>query len=164
MTLRCRSKTYPSFLVNKTLHIRLGPLGPHCTKVHEHPCWRLCLHKRTTATMENTTKQMFFVCHCRRAWGWWSGRGDAKFERRDGHSADLAGATTNSDGKRRTVGDRKRQDVSPQQTVAVGGYTARRPRVARTATMATETPQKAQPIREPFRSGTDATKGVAVLQ
>ena len=42
--------------------------------------------------------------------------GNTKFEeyfstRRDGHSAELAGATTNSDGKRRTVGYRRRYDV-----------------------------------------------------
>ena len=40
---------------------------------------------------------------------WWSGRGSTKFEelfdtRRDGHNAELAGATTNSDGKRRAIG------------------------------------------------------------
>ena len=48
-------------------------------------------------------------CHCLGAWDWWSG--DTKFEetfstQRDGHSAELAGATTNSDGKRRTFGYR----------------------------------------------------------
>ena len=58
----------------------------------------------------------FFVCHCLEAWDWWSGRGHAKFEesfttRGDGHSAELASATTNSDGKRRTIGHRRRYDV-----------------------------------------------------
>ena len=49
-----------------------------------------------------TTLMIFccvFVCHCLGAWDWWSARGDAKFEgsfstRRDGHSAQLASATT----------------------------------------------------------------------
>ena len=70
-----------------------------------------------TATVEGKQKNARCpVCHCLEAWDWWSGRGDAKYEesfstRRDGHSAELAGATTNSDGKRRTIGYRRRYDV-----------------------------------------------------
>ena len=57
------------------------------------------------------------------AWDLWSGHGHAKLvesftTRRDGHSAELAGATANSDGKRRTIGDRRRYDVSPEEAVA----------------------------------------------
>ena len=75
-------------------------------------------------------KNSFFVCHCLGAWDWWSGRGDAKSEesfstRRDGHSAELAGATANSDGKLSTIGYRKLYDVLLVQTVAVGSYTKR---------------------------------------
>ena len=38
-------------------------------------------------------------------------------------NSELAGATTNSDGKRRAVADRKLCEASPEQTVAVGGCT-----------------------------------------
>ena len=64
-------------------------------------------------------------------------------------------------GKRGTTGDRRRYDVSPEQTVAVGGCTnpTRRQRIPQTATMdiihpprRLRLPQKAQPIREPFLS------------
>ena len=68
------------------------------------------------------------------------GRGHAKFEesfstRLDGPNAELAGATTNSDGKWRTIGYRRRRDVQQEQTAAVGSCTTRRQRIAQTATM-----------------------------
>ena len=62
-----------------------------------------------TATTKEPEKNSFFY-DCLGAWDWWSGRGDAKFEelfitREDGHSIGLAGAPTNTDGKRHTIGD-----------------------------------------------------------
>ena len=98
-----------------------------------------------------------FACHCLGAWEvWdlWSGHGHAKFVESfstHGHSAELAGATTNSDGKRRTDGYRRRYDVALEQTVAVGGCTDTplRLRIAQTATVDVIDPTKAQPIREP---------------
>ena len=72
--------------------------------------------------------------------------------RQDGHSAKLASATTNSDGKRRTIG------VQLQHTGAVGSYTTRRQRIAQTATMdvmdpprGLRLPRTAQPLREPLQ-------------
>ena len=88
--------------------------------------------------------------------------------RRDRHSAELAGATTNIAGTRSTIGDRRRYGVSPEQTVAMGGCTTRRQRIAQTAMDVIDPPQglrqRAQAIREPFQSGTDATKGMTALQ
>ena len=59
-----------------------------------------------SSTDQRITKKTnsFSVCHCLGAWSWWSGRGDTKFEksfstRRGGHSAELARATTNSEGR-----------------------------------------------------------------
>ena len=74
--------------------------------------------------------------------------------RRDGHSAELAGATNNSDGKRRTVGYRRRYDVSLAQTVAVGTATENRTyRNHGRHGPDTETtlPQEAEPIRKPLQ-------------
>ena len=56
------------------------------------------LQKHEARVAHNTC----FVCHCVGAWDWWSGHGHVKFEesfstRRDGHNAELAGATTNSE-------------------------------------------------------------------
>ena len=65
----------------------------------------------------------------------------------------LAGATKNSDGKRRAVGYRRRYDVQLEHTVAVGSDTTQRQRIAQTATMDVidpsrrlRLPQEAQPI------------------
>ena len=56
----------------------------------------------------------------------------SRFPHDEMDSAELAGAKTNSDGTRRTLGERW-FDASPEQTVAVGGCTARRQRIAREA-------------------------------
>ena len=75
--------------------------------------------------------------------------------RRDGHNAELAGVTTNSDGKRRTIGYRRRYAVLLEQTVAVGSYTTLRQRIAQTATMDVIDPSRRlrlpQLFREPFQ-------------
>ena len=132
ITVGCLTSTYPS-ICTKTC-TRVGLIGPHCkikvavgTSTRADACaftsdLRLSSNRRrfqmgeivrnlhTRVRCKNDTKQTrFSVCHCLGARDWWSGRGNTKFEelfdtRRDGHSAELAGATTNSDGKRRAIG------------------------------------------------------------
>ena len=100
-----------------------------------------------TATMEESKQETrFCLALSGRAW-----RSSINFP----HGVELAGAKTNSDGKRRTFGHRRRCDFWLQQTVAVGSYATRRQRIAQTATMdvidpprGQRLPQTAQPIGE----------------
>ena len=172
ITVGCPSSTYPSFLAKKK-YILIGPLVRNATT------WRAlgtCTRAFTSEPQQRWTtfQNTFIVCRCPRAWDLWSRHGHAKIvesfsTRRDRHSAELASATTNIYGTRSTIGDRRRYGVSTEQTVAVGGCTTRRQRIARTATMDVIDPpqgfrQRAQPTREPFQSGTDATKCMTALQ
>ena len=114
-----------------------------------------------TATMEKSQKKQtrFSVCHCLGAWDWWSGRENTKFEeslstrRDDGYSAELAGATTNSDSMPRTVGYRRRYDVLMEQTLACEQLhcTVLRPWTSSTRHRDSDSHKKAQQIREPLQ-------------
>ena len=152
------------FCKELSLELRKGSPGSRRVRLPKnlHTCWTPWAVFRNSNDGKST-KTRFFACHCLGAWDWWSGCGPTKFEESfstqlDGHSAELAGATKNSVGKRRTIGYRKRHDVQLEQTVAVGSCTTRRQEIAQTADMdvtdpprGLRLPPKAQRIREPFQ-------------
>ena len=82
--------------------------------------------------------------------------------RRDGHNAELASVTTNSDGKRSSIGNRRRYDVELEQTVTLHGD--RESRRLQTWTSSTrhgdsDSHKKTQPIGEPLQIRSSALQG-----
>ena len=82
--------------------------------------------------------------------------------RRDGHNAELASVTTNSDGKRSTIGNPRRYDVELEQTVTLHGD--RESRRLQTWTSSTrhgdsDSHKKTQPIGEPLQIRSSALQG-----
>ena len=163
----CWSCSHPGILVPKNLYSRVALVGPYCKKWSPSVLTLvLSQANHSSALLSVTVWEPWepVTCgqkmHTRSSW-------IPKSTRRDGNSAELANATTNSDGKRRAIGDGKRYEVSPEQTVTVSGNSKRRQRISQTATMDVidpprRLPKQAQRIREPFQSATDAS--VATLQ
>ena len=124
-----------------------------------HTCqtpWSACLETLLSNWHSCQTPQSVFS----NSWDWWPGRGNTKFEesfstRRDGHSAELAGVTTKSDGKWRTIGYEPGMMFNwrtlwlhhtATENHADCDHARHRP-----ATEDSDSHKKAQPIREPLQ-------------
>ena len=173
ITVGCPSSTYPSFLAKKNVHTSWTPWS---ALQQSGELWARALvpSQANHSNDGKHSKTRFLSVAVREPGNCGQDMGTRRSWSRFPH--DERDTALNSQVRQRTftatrstIGDRRRYGVSTEQTVAMGGCTTRRQRIARTATMDVIDPpqglrQRAQPIREPFQSGTDATKGMTALQ